>query len=86
MLGCYAGASAVSPRTMNPAKDGEEGVQDDDGAFLAWKIYESSPANVQIDMDDEGTLNTLAGAYIRLTIPAAAGVPRQMMHYRKLRI
>lgn len=86
-FGCYGSAGNISPRTMSPTKDGEVGLNEEDAsAWLAWKIYESSPADVQIDMDDEGNLNTLAGAYIRLTIPAAAGVPRQMMHYRKLRI
>lgn len=66
----YSSSAAVNPRTFtvggSAAKDGEQngtGTLLDD--WLAWKIYNSSPADVVIDMDDEGLSNTLVAAYIQ---------------------
>jgi hypothetical protein len=44
------------------AKDGE--VNSSGGCYLAWKIYNTAPANIVIDMDDTGDLNALQGVYI----------------------
>lgn len=79
--------STVDPRTFTPAKDGELVVP---GAFMseayiAYKIYNSSPANVTVDMDDEGNYNQLASFYLALQGAGAAIAPK-MMHYRRLRI
>jgi hypothetical protein len=68
VLGCYGCASAgtVSPRTMSPAKDGEIG-NSGNNLFLAWKIYNESPANVDIDMDDESDANFLQSLRVTMT-------------------
>jgi hypothetical protein len=47
---------------MSPAKDGEATSGSD--CYLAWKIYDASPADVTADMDDEGTVNALASGYL----------------------
>lgn len=52
VLGCYgAENSAVTPRTMTPAKDGE--INGSTFAYLAYKIYNSAPADVTVDKDDD---------------------------------
>ncbi len=64
VIGGYsAGSGTVDPRTFSPAKDGE--VNQSGESYIAWKIYNSSPANVSIDMDDEGT-NLLTSFYMTL--------------------
>jgi len=71
VLGCYVAAiNAVNPRTFNPAKDGEiqaTAVDGPEDLWLAYKIYNSSPADVSIDMDDEGLFNALVSCYIQCT-------------------
>ena len=49
---------------MSPAKDGE--VANGTTPYLAYKVYNSSPANVSVDMDDEGDGNTLQSCYIEV--------------------
>lgn len=58
----YGASGAVSPRTFSPSPDGEisPGAQ----SHLGWKIYNSSPSNTTVDMDDEGTGNALSSGYI----------------------
>ena len=65
--GCANGT--VNPRTFtvggSAAKDGE--TQATGGSadnWLAYKIYNSSPADVVIDQDDEGDNNALVSCYI----------------------
>lgn len=69
VLGSYASTSAVDPRTMSAAKDGETAVTGNK-SYLAWKIYNSAPADVTINMDDEGAMNLLQGVWIELTAPS----------------
>lgn len=64
VLGAYGSSGAVNPRTFSTTKDGE--VNSSTSLYLAWKIYNSSPANSSIDMDDEGNLNTLQSFYIQM--------------------
>jgi hypothetical protein len=63
---CYDGT--INPRSFTPAKDGEINVTGSTQArvqsYLAYKIYNSAPADVTIDMDDEGNGNSLASCYI----------------------
>ena len=53
---------------MSPAKDGE--IQSDEGGieffdnWLAYKIYNSSPADASVDMDDESSENYLSSFFI----------------------
>jgi hypothetical protein len=61
VFAAYASSGAVDPRSMTPAKDGEINVGTN--TYLAYKIYNSSPANVTVDMDDEGT-NELSSFYL----------------------
>lgn len=65
-FGFYASAAAVSPRTMSPAKDGEEGSNPDEGSWIAWKFFfeGTAPVSISIDQDDEGNLNTIIGGYL----------------------
>jgi hypothetical protein len=64
VLGGYLANAALDPRGMTPAKDGEINVVLGAlNAYLAYKIYNSSPVNVTVDMDDEGT-NELYSCYV----------------------
>jgi hypothetical protein len=57
------GLNFVDPRTFSPAKDGEIAVLSAGGAldmWLAYKAYNSAPANVTVDMDDEGLDNLVS--------------------------
>lgn len=64
VLGCYASeATVVDPRSFTPAKDGEISAINE--SYLAYKIYNASPANVTVDMDDEAGPNYLFSTYIR---------------------
>lgn len=55
------GTVTVDPRTFtvsgSAAKDGE--INPRTNMYMAYKVYNSSPADVAIDMDDEGNHNTL---------------------------
>lgn len=62
----YAGSGAISPRTMSPAKTSEDNA--DTGNYIAWKLYDSSPADVTVGMDDEGSLNFVGTCYLQLAI------------------
>lgn len=55
----------VNQRTFTPGKDGEHGATN---VWTAWKFYGgvSTPANVTIDMDDEGSNNWIDGFYLEL--------------------
>lgn len=64
VLAAYAADGTVNPRTMTPAKDGELGSGQH---WLAYKIYNSSPADVSADMDDEGDANILISCYIAVS-------------------
>lgn len=64
VLGAYGTfLAAVDPRGFSPAKDGEVSAGSNH-LYLAWKIYNASPANVDIDMDDEGGSNILQSCYL----------------------
>lgn len=56
------GTIVVDPRSFSPAKDGE--INPHGSLYLAYKIYNTSPADVTIDMDDEGGENCLTGCFI----------------------
>jgi hypothetical protein len=65
VFGCYGADNvAVSPRTMSPAKDGE--VNPNTNLYLAWLIQNSVPADVSVDMDDEGNKNILQSFYVAM--------------------
>lgn len=79
VLGAYSTVSGgtVDPRTFTvaavAAKDGEVNVSTH--SYLAWKIYDSAPADVVVDMEDENAggnhPNILQGLYIELSVPDA---------------
>lgn len=62
IVGCYGSNGDVDPRTFSTTKDGE--INATSTAYLAYKIYNSSPSNVNVDMDDEGGANVLQGFYL----------------------
>lgn len=59
----YVSTGTIATRTMSPAKDGEIDVGDQI-TYLAYKIYNSSPADVSVDMPDAGSRNTLVSCYV----------------------
>lgn len=68
ILAAYATRGAIDPRTFSPAKDGElqrTAINSVDH-WLAYRIYETAPANTSIDMDDEGGNNILVSRYIQV--------------------
>ena len=66
VIGAYGTRTeTLDPRTMSPAKDGE--INPDVTLYLAYKIYNSSPANVSVDMDDEGSVNILQSLYVEMS-------------------
>lgn len=68
VFGCYGTSGTVDPRTFtvsgSAAKDGE--ITPHVRCYLAYKIYNTSPADVVVDMDDEGS-NGLGSFYLALT-------------------
>lgn len=70
VIGAYSSASAVNPRTFTvgggAAKDGETQATGGSSVdlWLAYKLYNSAPADVVVDMDDEGTDNILESCYL----------------------
>lgn len=65
VFGCYGSTGTVTTRTFSPAKDGE--INSSVNAYLAYKIYNDAPVNESVDMNDEGTDNTLASFYLQCT-------------------
>lgn len=54
VLGFYGvSAGTIDPCIMTPDKDGE--VAQGTVNYIAWKIFNTSPLNVSVDMDDEDT-------------------------------
>lgn len=66
---CNDNGLAVSPRTSSPSMDGEVAFPGGNGNwfYAGYKIYNSSPANITVDMDDEGFENNLASFYVSFT-------------------
>lgn len=64
VLGTYASTGTVDPRTFSTTKDGE--INANIRAYLAWKIYNSNPADSTIGMADEGATNCNQGCYIQM--------------------
>lgn len=63
-------ASDVHTRTFSPAQDGECHNTAFWSAYLYWKMYDSSPADITADMNDGGT-NLLFTTYLKLTVGSA---------------
>lgn len=67
-LAGYSSSSIDLARTFSPTQDAEIGA---DGNVvdvrLAYKIYNSAPEDITIDMSDDGTDNILQGVYITCT-------------------
>lgn len=64
------GGQVLSPRTFSTTKDGEINMSSAVGqtsCYLAYKIYNSSPANTTVDMDDEGTYNWVGSWYLTMS-------------------
>jgi hypothetical protein len=64
VIATYGASAAVDPRTMSPAKDAE--VASSTLQYIAYKIYNAAPADVSVDMDDEGTGNCLQSCYLAI--------------------
>lgn len=64
VFGCYGSTGAISPRTFSTTADQE--LTSSNNAYFNIKIYNTSPANTNVDMDDEGT-NVLASFYLQFS-------------------
>jgi hypothetical protein len=64
---CYAAAGSVDPRTFSTTKDGEIAPAGITDFYLAYKIYNSSPADTTVGMADEGSNNILQSCYISVS-------------------
>src|SRR3972149_6788610 len=74
VFGAYGtDSAAISPRTFSTTADGE--ITPSTNFYFAYKIYNSSPADSSIDMDDEGVANSLQSFYAQIAdlISGAAG-------------
>ncbi len=69
IIGTYSSSGAINPRTFTVggvgAKDGE--IANGTVQYLAWKVYISSPSDVDVDMDDEGNANIVQGFYLEVS-------------------
>jgi len=69
VFGCYRSQGDIDPRTFtqggSPAKDGE--INPNTFGYLAWKIFNQSPSDIVVDMDDEGNQNMLASCYFEMS-------------------
>lgn len=65
VIGAYgARTETIDPRTFSTTKDGE--INPNTTLYLAYKIYNESPSDTSIDMDDEGSVNILQSLYIEM--------------------
>jgi hypothetical protein len=65
VLAMYASTGSVTTRGMSPAKDGEIS-QVSNQWYLAWKIYNTSPANTTISQSDDGS-NGMFSSFFQAT-------------------
>ena len=65
VFGAFVSNTTVDPRSFTPAKDAE--INPDTLLYLAWKIYNTAPADTAIDMADEGNGNGLQSFYLKLS-------------------
>lgn len=71
-LAWYESSAAVSPRSFSPSEDAEITVASPT-SYLKYKIYESSPSDTTVGMDDEGFYNHLSSCYIAFTSSGSEG-------------
>ena len=64
VIAAFASNGFVDPRTFSPAADGSVVSSNGVEIWQAWKIYNAEPADVTVDMDDEGAFNYLASCYL----------------------
>lgn len=57
------GINAVDPRSLSPARDSEINLTN--YLCFTYKIYNSSPADVAVDMDDDGCMKGLQSLYLQ---------------------
>lgn len=63
----YGASGTVDPRSFSPSEDAEIGITGETDFYLKYKIYNASPADVTVGMDDEGFQNGLFSFYIEFT-------------------
>jgi hypothetical protein len=67
VVAAYGAIQAIDPRSFTPSADGELFPAGTDDGYFKFKIYNSSPANVTVDMDDEGDVQSLTSCYIEMS-------------------
>lgn len=63
VIGCFGVRGGISGWSFSPTQDGSITFND---IAMAHKIYNSSPADVTIDMADLGNVNTLISCYLQV--------------------
>lgn len=58
--------AVVDPRIMMPAKDAEYDCDEGGATWAAWKIFNTAPADVSVDMDDED-FSALQSCYLQIS-------------------
>lgn len=64
-VGSFFSSSSVGTRSFTPAADAE--INSSSYHYAKYKIYNSSPADITIDMDDEGGANVLCSGYLEIS-------------------
>jgi hypothetical protein len=72
VIATYFSYDIIDPRTFSPSSDGEVNI--DTYYYLNYKIYNSSPSDVTIDMDDEGDGMILQSFYIEAQLVQNNGI------------
>ncbi len=79
VIGVYAApdVASIATRTFSTTADGEVNeLVGDDALYVKYKLYDASPANTDVDMDDNGAANILQSFFLELT--ASTAVTAQM--------
>ncbi len=68
VVAMYYASGVISTRSFTPTADAEvTGPTPGNKPYIKYKIYNSSPADVTIDMDDSGFGNVVQGGYLQAT-------------------
>lgn len=66
VIGAWSQNGSISSRTMSPAKDGE--INASSSAYLGYKIYNTSPANVTVSISSATSANSAQALYLVPTL------------------
>lgn len=81
VIGAFGALNTIT-ESFTPAEDDSLTVTGSEEIILAYKIYDSSPANVTIDQGDHSGMNGLQGCYIECS--GAAATPLTLEYITKV--